>query len=225
MTVLIVEDDLELANGLSGALAQSGYETEVAHRGHEALAALAARSHRLVILDLCLPDCDGIDVLRHLRRKGSEVPVLILTARDDLDDRILGLDAGADDYLSKPFELGELEARVRALLRRRHALDGKLRHGTIALDPVAHVATLNDRELDLTGREFAVLELLMRRPKGIVSKRQMLDSLYDFGDDVSPSVIESFISRLRGKLADAGGGVRIRVVRGLGYRLETDADE
>src|SRR5690606_14337907 len=213
------------SDGLASALVQSGYSTNAVHCGQDALVALAATDYQLLILDLGLPDCDGISLLRQMRHSGLDAPVLILTARDELDDRISGLDAGADDYLSKPFELKELEARARALLRRHHTADGKLRHGALELDPVLHVATLGGRTLELTAREFAVLELLMRRPNGIVSKHQMLESLYDYRDEVSPSVIESFISRLRGKLAEAGGGVMIRVVRGLGYRLELTSDE
>jgi DNA-binding response OmpR family regulator len=218
--ILIVEDDSALANGLVGALAQSGYLADIAHDGRSAIAACSQTVYQLVILDLSLPDRDGLDVLQCLRREGLDAPVLILTARDDLQDRIAGLDAGSDDYLGKPFELAELEARIRALLRRSQQGESALHYGAIALDPVSHVVTIKGCAIDLTSREFAVLEALLRRPKGIVSKRQLFDSLYDFADDVSPSVIESFVSRLRGKLAEADSDVGIRVLRGLGYRLE-----
>jgi DNA-binding response OmpR family regulator len=225
MRILIVEDDSELANGLAGALAQSGYAVDVAHDGRAAIATCNGTNYQLVILDLGLPDMDGISVLQCLRREGLKTPVLILTARDELQDRIAGLDAGSDDYLGKPFELGELEARIRALLRRNQQGDAALHYGEIALDPVSHVVTVRGCAIELTSREFAVLEALLRRPKGIVSKRQLFESLYDFADDVSPSVIESFVSRLRGKLAEADSGVGIRVLRGLGYRLELNSRE
>jgi DNA-binding response OmpR family regulator len=225
MRLLIVEDDSELANGLAGALVQSGYTVDIARDGRTAIAAYGGTNYQLVILDLGLPDMDGIQVLQCLRREGLKAPVLILTARDDLQDRIAGLDAGSDDYLGKPFELGELEARIRALLRRNQQSDATLHYGEITLDPVSHVVTARGRAIELTSREFAVLEALLRRPKGIVSKRQLFESLYDFADDVSPSVIESFVSRLRGKLAEADSGVGIRVLRGLGYRLELNSRE
>jgi len=225
MRILIIEDDSELANGLAGALAQSGYMVDIAHDGQAAIVACSNTDYQLVILDLGLPDMDGIEVLQCLRREGLIAPVLILTARDDLQDKIAGLDAGSDDYLGKPFELGELEARIRALLRRSQQSDVALHYGEIALDPVSHVVTVRGRAIDLTSREFAVLEALLRRPKGIVSKRQLFESMYDFADDVSLSVIESFISRLRGKLAEAESDVGIRVLRGLGYRLELNAHE
>jgi DNA-binding response OmpR family regulator len=218
--LLLVEDDLELANGLVNTLAQSDYLTDAVHSGQDAVAACAAHNYQLVILDLGLPDEDGISVLRRLRQQGLRAPVLILTARDDLKDRIRGLDAGADDYLTKPFEFGELEARLRALLRRGQASTGVQHFGAIEFDALSRFALVNGQELDLTARELAVLEMLLARPGKVVSKQQMLDSLYSWENETSPSVIEVFVSRLRRKLDEAGAGVSIRVLRGLGYRLE-----
>ena len=169
--LLLVEDDLDLANGLQNTLAQSNYRADVVHLGRDALAACAATDYQLVILDLGLPDLDGIGVLRSLRANGLAAPVLILTARDDLKDRITGLDAGGDDYLTKPFEIGELEARIRALLRRHNSVKDLRVFGEIEFDPRSRVATVKGRELDLTAREAAVLELLLQRPGRVVSKQ------------------------------------------------------
>ncbi len=220
MRLLLVEDDLELANGLVNTLAQSDYLTDAVHSGQDAVAACATFTYQLVILDLGLPDEDGISVLQRLRQQGLRAPVLILTARDDLKDRIRGLDAGADDYLTKPFEFGELEARLRALLRRGQSNAGMQHFGEIEFDAVSRFALVRGNELELTARELAVLEMLMLRPGKVVSKQQMLDSLYSWEHEASPSVIEVFVSRLRRKLDEASAGVSIRVLRGLGYRLE-----
>ena len=220
MRFLLVEDDHDLANGLVNTLAQSNYRADVAHSGKEAVAACVAKKYQLIILDLGLPDEDGLSVLRRLRASGMAAPVLILTARDDLKDRIEGLDAGADDYLTKPFEFGELEARIRALLRRSNPLQDLRIFGGIEFNPHLRLATVNEREVDLTAREVAVLELLLQRPGRVVSKRAMVEHLYSWEREANPSVVEVFISRLRRKLDEAGAGVGIRVLRGLGYRLE-----
>jgi DNA-binding response OmpR family regulator len=225
MRLLLVEDNLELADGLVNSLAQSSYVTDAVHSGHAALIACATMSYQLVILDLGLPDIDGIELLRQLRQRGLISPVLILTARDDLQDRIHGLDAGGDDYLSKPFELGELEARIRALLRRGSVQNVMLRFSAITFDPLARQATIHGEAVNLTGRELAVLELLLQRPGRIVSKQQLLESMYSDADDTNLTVIEVFVSRLRRKLEAAGAEVGIRSLRGLGYRLEQAAHE
>ncbi|TMS58148.1 response regulator transcription factor [Imbroritus primus] len=223
MRILIVEDDPELADGLASSLAQSGYAVDAVHSGSSALSACATTPYQLVLLDLGLPDGEGMDYLRQLRRAGLRAPVLILTARDDLQDRVRGLDAGADDYLTKPFELDELEAHVRALLRRSSSVDVTLNFGAITFDTVFRQVTVHGRELELTARELSVLELLLHRPGKVVSKHQIIESLYNSEQEASPSVVEVFISRLRRKLNDAGATVGIRVLRGLGYRLELSA--
>jgi DNA-binding response OmpR family regulator len=220
MRLLLIEDDLELANGLVHSLAQSGYATDAVHTGRAAVAACATTDFQLVILDLGLPDLDGVDVLRALRAQGLTSPILILTARDDLRDRIRGLDAGGDDYLAKPFAIGELEARIRALLRRGNPVGSTLRFGKLDFDPVSRQASVQAREIVLTAREVAVLEFLLRRSGRVVSKQQLFESLYDCNDEVNLSVIEVFVSRLRRKLDEAKAGLTIRVLRGLGYRLE-----
>lgn len=224
MRLLIVEDDVELAKGLASSLAQSGYATDTAHDGRAALAACADTTYSVIILDLGLPDIDGLEVLRRLRNSSVKTPVLILTARDGSSERVAGLDSGGDDYLVKPFVIAELEARIRALLRRGEPVGATLSMGALSFELASRHATVSGRELELTARERAVLEALLRRPGRIVSKAQIFDTLYDWQDEASLSAIEVFVSRLRRKLTTAGADVGIRVFRGLGYRLEQVGD-
>jgi DNA-binding response OmpR family regulator len=167
---------------------------------------------------------DGMEILRRMRERGVTFPVLILTARDDLQGRIRGLDAGADDYLLKPFELGELEARIRALLRRGSGSGSQRSFGKIDFDQASRQVSVEGRQLDLTAREMAVLELLLQRLGRVVSKQQLLDSIYPDAYETNPAVVEVFVSRVRRKLEEANAGVGIRVLRGLGYRLEISID-
>lgn len=222
MTLLLVEDDRELAHGLSSSLAQSHYQTDVVYDGQAAIDACKHTSYDLVILDLGLPDLDGLEVLRRLRMGGTTAPVLILTARFDLDDRVSGLDAGGDDYLAKPFDLPELEARIRALLR-RSAGTGLHHYGDITFEVATMQASVLGRAVELTAAEATVLGVLLRRPGRVVSKSQFVDALYDHAAQKNPAMIEVFISRLRRKLAQVQSQVSIRALRGLGYRLEEHA--
>jgi DNA-binding response OmpR family regulator len=224
MRLLLVEDDVELADGLVSSLAQSGYTTDSFPDGHAALAAASLTEYALVILDLGLPGLDGLQVLRRMQLRRLTCPVLILTARDEADQRIAGLDAGADDYLGKPFVVAELEARIRALLRRGEATPTLLQFGSVTFDPVTRSAAAAGIHLDLTARELSVLELLLRRAGRTVSKRQLFESLYGWDDEASLAAIEVFVSRLRRKLTTANAKVGIRVMRGLGYRLEIERD-
>jgi DNA-binding response OmpR family regulator len=222
MRLLLIEDDPELADGLQQSLAQSGYAVDSARTAEEARKMCGATRYEMVILDLGLPDSDGLELLRELRAHNVTAPVLILTARGDLDDRIAGLDAGADDYLAKPFALGELEARVRALLRRGAESSPTLLHvGKLDFDTSARRARVEGIDLDLTARELAVLEALLRRPRALTSKEQLFESLYTWDSDANLSAVEVYVSRLRKKLEPAG--VAIRMFRGLGYRLEPAA--
>ena len=219
MRVLIVEDDSILADGLVRSLRHSGYAVDAVTTGVEADSALSASEFDLLILDLGLPRMDGLEVLKRLRGRDSHVPVLILTALDGVQDRVRGLDLGADDYLAKPFELAELEARVRALTRRGAAgAPTLLRHGVLTFDQVGKVTRINDREVDLSAREQALLEILMLRSGRMVSKTQLVDHLCEWGEEVSTNAIEVYVHRLRKKLE--AGKVRIATVRGLGYCLE-----
>ena len=219
MRILIVEDEPLLADGLNRSLRQADYAVDCVSNGAEADHVLASQNYDLVILDLGLPKLDGFEVLRRLRSRGSRVPVLILTARDSLEDRVRGLDLGADDYLSKPFELAELEARVRALIR-RGASGGSslLAHGSLTLDTAGRRVLLNGQPLDLSARELGVLEVLMLRSGRVVNKEQLAEQLYGWDEEVGANAIEVYVHRLRRKLEPAG--VKIRTIRGLGYLLE-----
>ncbi len=219
MRILIAEDDPVLADGLTRSLHQSDYAVDCVGTGDQADHVLLAQNYDLVILDLGLPKLDGFEVLRRLRHRGSKVPVLVLTARDGLDERVRGLDLGADDYLTKPFDLPELEARVRALIRRGQSGGGSiLTHGTLQLDTAGRRATLSGAPLDLSARELGVLEVLMHRSGRVVNKEQLAEQLYGWDEEVGANAIEVYVHRLRRKLEPAG--VVIRTIRGLGYLLE-----
>jgi two-component system response regulator TctD len=219
MRILLIEDDAELADGLRHALRLSGYVVDVFHTGAEGLAAAKAADYSVVILDLGLPDIDGLTVLARMRAQGLACSVLILTARDELPDRIAGLDAGADDYVVKPFATGELEARLRALLRRPRTQRGPvMRFGALAFDVAQQEVSLSGERLDLPAREFAVLRKLVERAGKIVSKEALFEGIYGWDDSARPQAIEVYVSRLRRRLLPAG--IEIRTLRGLGYRLE-----
>jgi len=223
MRILIAEDDAVLADGLSRSLKAGGYAVDVVASGDAADTALAAQSYDLLILDVGLPKLSGLEVLRRMRARNSTVPVLILTAADSVEQRVKGLDLGADDYMAKPFALSELEARVRALTRRAAgSAQTILKHGPLALDQVGHVATINDQVIDLSARELGLLEILLQRPGRLVSKEQLVDRLCSWGEEVSNNAIEVYVHRLRKKIEVAG--VRIVTVRGLGYYLERFTD-
>jgi two-component system OmpR family response regulator len=219
MRILIAEDDPVLADGLTRSLHQADYAVDCVGTGDQADHVLLAQNYDLVILDLGLPKLDGFEVLRRLRHRGSKIPVLVLTARDGLDERVRGLDLGADDYLTKPFDLPELEARVRALIRRGQSGGGSiLTHGMLQLDTAGRRATLSGAPLDLSARELGVLEVLMLRSGRVVNKEQLAEQLYGWDEEVGANAIEVYVHRLRRKLEPAG--VVIRTIRGLGYLLE-----
>lgn len=206
-----------IADGLVRALRKSGYAIDHVSNGMDADTALVSQQFDLLILDLGLPKLSGIDVLKRLRARKNALPVMILTALDGLDDRVRGLDAGADDYLSKPFALPELEARVRALTRRGTAQSKLLEFGCLNYDQGERVARCNEQILDLSARELALLEILMLRVGRLVSKDQLVDHLCGWGEEVSTNAIEVYVHRLRKKLEPYE--VRINTMRGLGYSL------
>ncbi|MEX3636651.1 response regulator [Paraburkholderia sp. BR14320] len=222
MRILIAEDDSILADGLVRSLRQSAYAVDHVKSGVEADTALSMQTFDLLILDLGLPRMSGLEVLRRLRARNSNLPVLILTAADSVDERVKGLDLGADDYMAKPFALNELEARVRALTR-RGAGGGPtvVRHGSLSFDQVGRIAYVNDQVIDLSARELGLLEVLLQRIGRLVSKEQLVDHLCEWGEEVSNNAIEVYVHRLRKKIEPSG--VRIITVRGLGYCLEKAA--
>jgi two-component system OmpR family response regulator len=219
MRILIVEDDAALADGLARILRAERYAVDVAPRGELAIQAASGERFDLVILDVGLPGVDGFEVLRRLRGGEQRMPVLLLTARDRIDDRVHGLDLGADDYMVKPFAMPELIARVRALIRRSQAQSGpRMSHGPLSLDMPGRRATLGGAPLELAAREWSVLEVLLARVERVVSKEAIIQAVASWGDELSPNAIEVYVSRLRAKLEPAG--IRIRTVRGFGYLLE-----
>ena len=219
MRILIAEDDPALAGALQHALRGAGYAVDWVKNGLEADSALQGSELDLLILDLGLPRKSGLDVLRTLRARDSHLPVLILTALDGVNDCVRGLDHGADDYIAKPFELAELQARVRSLTRRGTAGSPTLiKHGALTYDQVGRTARLRGELIDLSAREVGLLEILLRRPGRLISKNQLVDHLCEWGEEVSSNAIEVYVHRLRRKLES--GGVRILTVRRLGYTLE-----
>lgn len=219
MRILIVEDDAALARGIVALLRGAGHAVDHVAGGEDALMVLADEPYALVVLDVGLPDLDGFAVLQALRRRGDKVPVLMLTARDALDDRVRGLDLGADDYLRKPFAPEELEARIRALGRRRGGdPTPELVIGSLVLNRSAGQAQVAGRPLDLRRREWAVLDALAARAGQIVTRETLQSEVFGFDEPVGPNAIEVNITRLRGKLAPDGPA--IRTVRGVGYLLD-----
>lgn len=222
MRILLAEDDRIIADGLVRALKKSGFAVDHVATGADADAALSAEKFDLVILDLGLPRMSGFDVLKRLRARKCIVPVLILTAQDGIEDRVRGLDAGADDYMVKPFALPELEARARALIRRNTGNPAGIAVGRLTYDPAERVARMNGEIVDFSARELALLEILLLRAGRLVSKEQLVEQLCGWDEEVSNNAIEVYVHRLRKKLEP--GEVRIVTVRGLGYCLEKPAE-
>jgi two-component system, OmpR family, response regulator len=214
MRVLLVEDDPMIGASIQQGLRQEGWTIDWVQDGAAVDGAVRTTAYTLVLLDLGLPHRSGCEILATLRRRGNPVPVVILTARDAVADRIRGLDSGADDYLVKPFDLNELAARLRAVLRRQSGrADPVIRHGPLMLDPTTHEVTWHGAAVTLSGREFAVLQALLERPGAVLSRTQLEERLYGWEDEVASNAIEVHISHLRHKLAPAV----VRTVRGVGY--------
>ena len=220
MRILIAEDDQVLADGLLRSLRAAGAAVDHVSSGNEADAALMTNNEfDLLILDLGLPKLHGLEVLKRLRSRGSALPVLVLTAADSVEERVKGLDYGADDYMAKPFSLQELEARVRALTRRgMGGSTNTIRHGPLEYDQAGRVATIDGKMVELSARELGLLEVLLQRAGRLVSKDQLVERLCEWGEEVSNNAIEVYIHRLRKKIEK--GPIRIATVRGLGYCLD-----
>jgi DNA-binding response OmpR family regulator len=221
MKILLVEDDPTLGEAVMLAIRQAGFAVDWARDGVQAESALAGYAYDAMLLDLGLPKREGLEVLRHLRKRGDALPVMILTARDTVEDRVRGLDVGADDYLLKPFSLDELLARLRALLRRASGLaDTQIRIGRLGFDRVKRQASVGDTPLVLSARELEVFEILLNHAGRVTAKEAIADRLTGWDDGVGDNAVEVYIHRLRRKLVDSG--VAIRTLRGLGYLLEAE---
>jgi two-component system, OmpR family, response regulator QseB len=219
MRVLVVEDDRMIAKGLQTALKQDGYAVDGVGDGRSATEALRTSRFDLVLLDLGLPERDGLEVLRDLRRRGDATPVIIVTARDDIQNRIAGLDAGADDYIIKPFDLDEVAARMRSVLRRAAGRgDPCIRHRGITLNPISHAVERDGEPVVVSAHEFSVLEALLQRPGAVLSRAQLEDRLYGWNDSIESNAVEVYIHGLRRKL----GSDAIRTLRGVGYFIPKD---
>ena len=224
MRILVVEDEKKLANLLARGLREEGYAADLAYRGEEALWMAHAVSYDAIVLDVMLPGLDGFAVCRRLRQEGVWSTVLMLTARDEVDDRVVGLDAGADDYLTKPFSFEELLARLRSLTRRAPVeRPPVLAVGGLRLDPAAHRAWRGDTELDLSAKEFALLELFMRRPGAVLTRGRLLEGAWDIAFESRSNVVDVYVRYLREKIDRPFGCDSIETVRGVGYRLKADA--
>jgi two-component system response regulator MprA len=226
MSILIVEDEEKVADFIRRGLEQSGYQVRTAGSGEEALRAVEAEAPAMVVLDLMLPGISGLDVVRDLRRRKIDVPVLALTARGSLEDRVEGLEAGCDDYLPKPFAFDELLARVRALLRRATAVrPAVLTYKEVTLDPVTRTATRGERRFELTNKEYALLEYMMRYPEQVLSREDLLKDIWGYDFETQSNVLEVYMNFLRRKVDGKGERRLLHTVRGVGYVLREEAAE
>ncbi len=223
MRVLVVEDERKMANLVRRGLVEEGYAADVAGAGEDALWMARATRYDAIVLDLALPGLDGVDVCRSLREDGIWSPILMLTARDGVEDRVRGLDSGADDYLTKPFSFAELLARLRALVRRGPSeRPPVLEVGSLRLDPAKRRVWRGDADIDLSPKEFALLEVFMRRPGDVLTRLELLEHAWDYGYDNRSNVVDVYVGYLRAKLDRPFGLHAIETVRGVGYRLRPD---
>ena len=225
MRILVVEDEKKVASFLKKGLEEERYAVDCAFDGEEALFMADANEYDLVILDIMLPKVDGLEVLKQVRDKGATLPVLMLTAKDSIEDVVKGLDRGCDDYLTKPFAFAELLARVRALLRRKgREPAGELRVADLVLDPVTHAVSRGGKKLDLTAKEYALLEYLMRHADRVVTRTMISEHVWDYHFDPMTNVIDVYVNHLRGKIDVDSSQKLIHTIRGVGYILRGNED-
>jgi DNA-binding response OmpR family regulator len=225
MRVLIVEDDRRLAAALRRGLREAGLTADAVFDGEDAVAAATATSYDVILLDILLPSIDGFEVARRLRKGGLHSPILVLTARGSVDDRVAGLESGADDYLAKPFEIREVVARIRALARRHLAgRTALLTAGNIALDTASHRLQVGHRPVDLTAKEFAVLEYFMLNPGRVLSHERIIENVWSYDFEGDRNLVEVYVGRLRRKITGAGAPDPFCTLRGAGYRFGIPAD-
>ena len=221
MRILLAEDEKELAKALAVILRHNNYSVDVVHNGEDALCYLENADYDGAILDIMMPKLDGMSVLRKIREDGNGIPVLILTAKSEIDDRVDGLDAGADDYMTKPFAMKELLARVRAMLRRRtDSVETILSFGDITLDLSSYMLSCNDKKVRLTNKEYQMLEMLINADGGIISVDRFMDKIWGYDSETEQNVVWVYVSYLRRKLEGLGSSVIIEAHRNLGYSLE-----
>jgi DNA-binding response OmpR family regulator len=226
MRILVIEDNHRLNNSLQMNLAHEGYSVDTAYDGQEGQDIAELTPYDLIILDILLPKKDGLEVCRELRRRRIHTPILLLTARDSVDDRVQGLDCGADDYLVKPFAMRELLARLRALLRRNHPYtNGRLEMGDLVVDPITHTVEREGRSIDLTPKEFALLEYFMYHPNQVVTRDMIEQHIWNYDFDCSSNVIDVYVRRLRRKIDHPFEVKLLTTIRGIGYQLATPRQE
>lgn len=224
MRLLLAEDEEDLSKALVAVLKHNNYSVDAVFDGEDALSYIEAGNYDGVILDIMMPKLDGLSVLRKVRAKGNSIPVLLLTAKSEIDDKVEGLDTGADDYLTKPFSMKELLARIRAMTRRQgDATDSVLKYGNISLDRATFLLTCGKKEIRLSNKEYQMLEMLLANPGQVISTEQFMDKIWGFDSEAELNVVWVNISYLRKKLASIGAAVSIKAIRGLGYAVEVTA--
>jgi len=225
MRILVIEDNHRLSSSLAANLTHEGYSVDAAYDGQEGQDLAELTPYDLIILDILLPEKDGLQVCRDLRRRRIHTPILLLTARDSVDDRVQGLDCGADDYLVKPFAMRELLARLRALLRRQSPYtNGRLEMGDLVVDPVTHTVEREGQSIDLTPKEFALLEFLLYHPKQVVTREMIEQHIWNYDFESESNVIDVYVRRLRRKIDDPFATKLLTTVRGVGYRFNDSAN-
>lgn len=224
MRLLLAEDEEDLSKALVAVLKYNNYSVDAVYDGEEALSYIEAGNYDGVILDIMMPKLDGISVLKKVRANGNSIPILLLTAKAEIDDKVEGLDSGADDYLTKPFSMKELLARIRVMTRRQsETTDSILRYGNISLNRATYILSCGEKEIRLSNKEYQMLEMLLANPGQVISTEQFMDKIWGFDSDAELNVVWVNISYIRKKLASIGASVLIKAIRGLGYSVEVEA--